>query len=316
MRFLLTDNLSYSDDVRFGISLQSGPDPVAFARLAEAKGFDYLSCGEHLAFHGPTTNAFISLAVAAGATRRIGLVSAVTLLPLYPAAVAAKLVMSLDVASGGRLTLGVGVGGEYPREFEAAGVPVTQRGARTDESLEIMRRLMTEERVTVDGRFSSFRDLTLAPRPARPVPVWVAGRKEAALRRVVRHGDGWMPYLVTPEQVADGRATLQHLARQRGADGWTGTTVLFAFTTVDADAERARAIAVEHVGRTYRQDFERFAGRYLLHGTPEQCAARVREYRDAGVDTVLFRLACSRRDAAAMLELIADEVVPRLTAPG
>jgi probable F420-dependent oxidoreductase len=293
--------------VRFGVSLQSGPEPVAFARLAEEAGFDYLSCGEHLAFHGPTTNAFISLAVAAGATERIGLVSAVTLLPLYPAAVAAKLTMSLDVASGGRLTLGVGVGGEYPREFEAAGVPVTQRGARTDEALEVMRRLMTEDRVTVDGRFNRFRDLTLAPKPARPVPVWVAGRRDAALRRVVRHGDGWMPYLVTPEQVRAGRDTLD-------AAGWTGTTALFAFTTVDRDPERARAVAVEHVGRTYRQDFERFAARYLVHGTPEQCAARLAEYRDAGVDTVLFRLACARRDAAGMLGLIAAEVVPRLVA--
>lgn len=291
--------------MRFGVSLQSGPEPVAFARLAEGAGFDFLGCGEHLAFHGPTTNAFISLAVAAGATRRIGLVSAVTVLPLYPAVVAAKLAMSLDVSSGGRFTLGVGVGGEFPAEFEAAGVPVRQRGARTDESLEVMRRLMTEERVTVDGRFTSFRDLTLAPRPARPVPVWIAGRKEAALRRVRRFGDGWMPYLVTPEQVRAGRATLN------GA-GWAGTTALFAFTTVDTDAARARAAAVAHVARAYQQDFERFAERYLVHGTPEQCAARLAEYRDAGVDTVLFRLACARRDAPAMLRLIADEVVPRL----
>ncbi len=291
--------------MRFGVSLQSGPEPVAFARLAEEAGFDFLGCGEHLTFHGPTTNAFISLAVAAGATRRIGLVSAVTVLPLYPAVVAAKLAMSLDVSSGGRFTLGVGVGGEFPAEFEAAGVPVRQRGARTDESLEIMRRLMTEERVTVDGRFTSFRDLTLAPRPARPVPVWIAGRKEAALRRVRRFGDGWMPYLVTPEQVRAGRTTLD------GA-GWAGTTALFAFTTVDTDAARARATAVAHVARTYQQDFERFAERYLVHGTPEQCAARLAEYRDAGVDTVLFRLACARRDAPAMLRLIADEVVPRL----
>jgi probable F420-dependent oxidoreductase len=291
--------------MRFGVSLQSGPDPVAFARLAEEAGFDYLSCGEHLAFHGPTTNAFISLAVAAGATERIGLVSAVTLVPLYPPAIAAKLAMSLGVASGGRLTLGVGVGGEYPAEFEAAGVPVRQRGARTDESLDVMRRLMTEDRVTMDGRFTRFRDLTLAPKPAKPVPFWIAGRKDAALRRVIRHGDGWLPYLVTPEQVRAGREAL-------AGQGWTGTTALLAFTTVDADARRARAVAVEHVGRSYQQDFERFAERYLVYGTPEQCVARIGEYRDAGVDTMLFRLACRRRDAAGMLRLIAGEVVPRL----
>jgi probable F420-dependent oxidoreductase len=303
---------------QFGMSLQSGPDPVAFARLAESAGFDYLACGEHLAFHGPTANAFISLSVAAGATRSIGLVSAVTLLPLYPPAVAAKLAISLDVASGGRFTLGVGVGGEFPPEFEAAGVPVRERGARTDESLEILNRLMTEDDVTIHGRFSSFSNLTMAPKPVQKprMPFWIAGRREAALRRADRFGDGWMPYLSTPEQIANGVSTLNRLARERGSAGWAGRTVLYAFTTVDPDGNHARRVATERVGRTYQQDFSRLASKYLVAGTPAECARRLREYQEAGADVILFTLACSRRDAERMLRIVAEELVPELRGSG
>jgi alkanesulfonate monooxygenase SsuD/methylene tetrahydromethanopterin reductase-like flavin-dependent oxidoreductase (luciferase family) len=292
--------------IRFGIALPPGSDPSPFARLAEARGFDYLACGEHLAFHGPTTNAFVSLSVAAGATTSIRLLSAVTLLPLYPAALAAKLAVSLDVASGGRFTLGVGIGGEYPTEFEAVGAKVSERGARTDEALHILRRLTTEDDVTVNGRFASFTNLTITPKPARPVPFWIAGRKLAAQRRAARFGNAWMPYLCTPEQVATGIATINDLS----GGAWHGCTALYAFTTVDADSERAWETAKTVVGSTYQQDFTSMAAKYLIAGTPAECATRVREYLDAGVDTIVFRLACAARDAPAMLNLITNEIVP------
>jgi len=296
----------------FGVTLQSGADPAGFARLAEDTGFDYLACGEHLVFHGPTTNAFISLAFAAGVTSRIKLVSAVTLLPLYQPVVAAKLAASLDVVSGGRFTLGVGIGGEFPREFEAAGVPVESRGARTDEALEVIDRLLTATEVSYDGRFATFADVTLAPRPRRRTPFWIAGRRAPALRRVARWGDAWLPYLRTPEQVAQGRAAIDGYARADGKAGWAGRTALFAFTTVDRDGDRARAMAEEQVGRTYRQDFSAFAAKYLIAGTPAECVARLREYLAVGVDVVIFRIACPRREADTMLRLLAEEVVPRL----
>jgi alkanesulfonate monooxygenase SsuD/methylene tetrahydromethanopterin reductase-like flavin-dependent oxidoreductase (luciferase family) len=146
------------------------------------------------------------------------------------------------------------------------------------------------------------------------VPFWIAGRRGPALRRVARIGDGWRPYLATPEQVAAGLPALDGHARADGEQGWTGRTAMLTFTTVDHDGDRARRVAAAHLGRTYRQDFSQLAPKYVVAGTPAQCVARLREYQQAGVDVVLFRLACPRPESEAMLRTIADEVLPELRA--
>ena len=110
--------------IEFGLSMRRSDRIAEQAKAIESLGYDYATTGEHVFFHVPTANAFISLAVAAGATTHLKLMSTITLLPLYPAALVAKQVAALDVASGGRFHLGVGVGGEIPKEFEACGVPV------------------------------------------------------------------------------------------------------------------------------------------------------------------------------------------------
>ena len=100
-------------EITFGTALQTVTNVAQFARRAEELGFDMLGCGEHVMFHGTVGNTFVSLSVAAGATERIKLLSSIVLLPLYPAALAAKLGAALDVASNGRYNFGVGVGGEF-----------------------------------------------------------------------------------------------------------------------------------------------------------------------------------------------------------
>jgi alkanesulfonate monooxygenase SsuD/methylene tetrahydromethanopterin reductase-like flavin-dependent oxidoreductase (luciferase family) len=132
--------------IEFGLSLSSMTSVAPFARNAEAMGFDYLTCGEHLMFHGPIGNSLIALSAAATVTQKIKLMSTIVLVPLYGAAMLAKMTAVLDVVSGGRYHFGIGVGGEFPREFEAAGVPVKERGPRTNEALEVITRLWTEKR--------------------------------------------------------------------------------------------------------------------------------------------------------------------------
>ena len=126
-------------DLHFGASMGLGiQETAAEARWLEELGYEYVAAGEHFMRGnppGPTSAALPILAVAAGATTRIGLLSSVILLPFYHPTVLAKLTSTLDIASGGRLTLGVGVGGEFPVEFHAAGISPTQRGRRSNECL-------------------------------------------------------------------------------------------------------------------------------------------------------------------------------------
>ena len=188
-------------NVEFGIGLRRLDHVAADAREAEALGYEYVCTGEHVFFHGPVGNGLIALAAAAGATERIRMMSTITLAPLYPAALLAKQVATLDQVSGGRFSLGVGVGGEFPKEFEACGVPVGQRGARTDESLDILGRLCGEDNLRYEGRFNTLSGVTLGPKPVQQPhpPIWISGRSEAAMRRCARFGTGWLPYMYTPE---------------------------------------------------------------------------------------------------------------------
>ncbi|MSQ37298.1 MAG: LLM class flavin-dependent oxidoreductase [Chloroflexi bacterium] len=296
--------------LRFGIRLPSLQGVAEFAERVESLGFDYLFCGEHVFFHRPTMNAFIALSAAAATTTKIELLSAITLLPLYPAALAAKMASCLDILSSGRFNLGVGVGGEYPAEFEACGVSVRSRGRRTDESLEILRRLFTGEEVNYRGRFQSISAARIDPPPVRhpSLPIWIAGRREAAIRRAARFGDFWMPYLYTPEQVA---RSLAEIAEHR--DAATQAPIrcgLFVFITAYQDGTKAERVAAERVGRQYRQDFTRLVSRYLIAGTPAQCRSRLREYVDAGVDVSLLVVTAPTDEYDGMVALIAEEVMP------
>jgi alkanesulfonate monooxygenase SsuD/methylene tetrahydromethanopterin reductase-like flavin-dependent oxidoreductase (luciferase family) len=224
----------------FGGNLATELPVAETARRIEELGYDYVATGEHVAFHSPTTNAFAALAVAAGATSKVRLLSAITILPLYPAALAAKLTAELANLSGNRFDLGAGAGGEFPAEFEACGVDPAERTPRLEEALTVIGRLLSEEHVTFAGRFTTLTDITLMPRPARPVPVWLGGRKEGAMRRAARFADVWMPYLYTPEQFGQSMATVREeaVAHGRAADAVDGG--LLAFTVVGDDGDECR----------------------------------------------------------------------------
>ncbi len=284
------------------------------ARQAEELGFDLLACGEHLFFYGPTPNAFVTLAAAAGATTRIRLLSALTLLPLYPAALAAKLTATLDGVSGGRFELGIGVGGEFPPEFEASGVPVTERGRRADEALDVLAELLRGEPVSFAGRYTTLSGQRLEPPPVqrpRP-PVWVGGRREASMRRAGRHADGWLPYLITPERLANGLAVARAAAAEHGRPPGAVRGGVFCWSVVDADGGWARRTVADTVSAIYQQDLRPRAVQYLVGGTPGEVAERLREYAAAGAETVVFAPACGPADVPRVLATFAAEVLPAL----
>ena len=165
-------------------------------------------------------------------------------------------------------------------------MPVNERGARTNEALEIVRLLWSTDRAAFDGRFNAFSGVTIAPRRDEPPPIWVSGRSEAAMRRTARFGDGWLPYMYTPEMYADSTAKIEGF-REGGAAVRRG---LFIWGCVHEDGDTARRFAIESLSKTYAQDFSRLVGRYAFAGTPDDVLARFREFGDAGVDTIIVEL--------------------------
>lgn len=298
--------------IEFGVALTSVKGVVEFARSAERLNFDYLICGEHVMFHGPVPNSLIALSVAAGATEKIKLMSSIVLLPLYNPVMLAKQAAVLDVASGGRYHMGVGIGGEFPKEFEAIGVPVKQRGSRSNEALEVIRKLWTEKNVTFEGRYTRFSGVTLEPAPTQKPhpPIWVAGRKEPAMRRAAKYGDGWLPYMYTPEMLRESLGQIDAYGREAGRDMSAFRPGLFIFIAVYPDRKEAEEVAARSLGKNYAQDFSKIAGRYVIYGTPEDCRKRLREYVDAGARSVVFSWACRHDDIARNMETIAKEVIP------
>jgi probable F420-dependent oxidoreductase len=204
---------------------QTRPDTLArAARAAEEAGFESLWAGEHvvlpdpqvppspMAPQDPALDPFVALTYAAAVTTTIRLATGIVILPQRNPVVLAKQIASLDVLSGGRFTLGVGVGYLEP-EFRAIGANFAERGAVTDEYLDAMAHLFYDEHPEHHGRFVDFAGIDAHPRPVqRPVPVVVGGHTAAAYRRAVRRGHGWYGFALTPEAAA---ASIEGLRRAR-----------------------------------------------------------------------------------------------------
>lgn len=298
--------------IEFGTTLRSVYDVGRIAKQIEDLGYDFLGCGEHVSFHGETANGLVSLSVAAGATERIRLMSAITLVPLYPAALLAKMGAALDVASGGRFTLGVGVGGEFPNEFEACGVPVNQRGSRTDDALEVITRTWTQTDVSYEGRYTTLKNFSLKPLPIqkpRP-PIWVSGRTDAAMKRAAKYADGWLPYMYTPEHLAESIAKIKAFGEELGTDMSDFTFAIYIFSAVHEDNDTAVKYAADRLSKQYAQDFSKLVHKYALAGDPDKCKAWLQEYIDAGASAVFVSSACPDDYIDTNLEMLANTVIP------
>jgi alkanesulfonate monooxygenase SsuD/methylene tetrahydromethanopterin reductase-like flavin-dependent oxidoreductase (luciferase family) len=226
------------------------PPVTEAARLAEALEFDAVWAGDHLACPAPVLDAAACLAAAAAVTERVGLGFSVMLLSLRPAAWAAKQIATIDALSRGRLRLGVGVGGEFPEEFEAAGVPVGERGARLDEALQVLPDLLSGRPVEHAGRTLELSVPALEPALASAPPVYVGGRSDAALKRAARYGDWWLPMWLEPGVLAERHARLAGLAADHGRP--QPRLALLVGVRVDDDLERGRREAEAHLQGQYR----------------------------------------------------------------
>lgn len=291
---------------------------LELAAYAESLGFEALWIGEHIAFHVPAFDALTAMAAVAARTSRIGIGVAAVLLPLRPAAVLAKAATTVDIISGGRLRLGVGVGGEFPKEFEVVGVPLAERGRRADEAIAVLRALWQPGATDFTGQFVQFRNVQMEPKPVQPggPPILVGGRSERAMRRAATLGDGFMPYLYTPEQFVDAKRQVLQLAADAGRDTTTFTFPMYQFIYAGDDDHRARAVLAARLQHTYRQPFERLVSKYCTAGTPATCRASLQAYVDASVrEFILTPPMTGPQELRQQLDLYANEILPGLRPP-
>jgi probable F420-dependent oxidoreductase len=204
-----------------------GTDPAKirdWAQAAEDLGYNGIEVADHVfgaaprgdwkpnySEHDPFHETFTTMAFLAACTKTIKLCSGVLILPQRQTGVVAKQATEVDILSGGRLRLGVGVGWNHV-EYEALGMEWKTRGAHQAEQIEVMRRLWTEDEVTFTGKFHNLDRVTMLPMPVqRPIPIWFGGSSDAVVKRAARIGDGWMP-IMAPD-VAEPKLTLlrEHL---------------------------------------------------------------------------------------------------------
>jgi probable F420-dependent oxidoreductase len=167
--------------------------------------------------HKPYYEPLTLLSYVAARTERVGLGTSVLVLPYHNAIRLAKIAATLDVLSGGRLILGVGVGAVAP-ESEAMGSPYTERGAITDEAIAVMKALWTQEDPSFAGKYARFSGMPFSPKPLqRPhIPALIGGNSRTAIRRAVRLGDGWHPLAVSPDRLAQAIRDLHAQAQAAG----------------------------------------------------------------------------------------------------
>ncbi len=287
---------------------------IAAARHAERSGFDTLWCGDHLMMYRPFLEPVTLLSAFAAVTEHVKIGTAVYLLPLRHPLAVAKLFAGLDYVSSGRLIFGVGVGGEFAKEFEASGVPIGERGSRTDEALDVLCRLWSGTDVTFEGRHYRFGNVTVAPAPVQQPhpPIWVGGRSDAALRRAARFADCWLAYMATPRRVQEGMEGVARHAAQQGRDPAGIAAGLFLFVHVGADRETARRRVVDDLGARYNQSFEKLVDAYCAFGTPAECAATTQRFLDAGVAHLVLKFTCAPDEQLDQQAAFAEQVLPLL----
>jgi len=314
--------------VRFGLAVENfTPAPrepdidaiVAYGRRAEELGFDSLWAWDHM-FLGsqrpfPFLESLSTLLVLARETERVELGTGVLVLPLRSAAVLAKTASTVDIISGGRLTLGMAVGW-YEREFDACGVPFTQRGRIFEENLELLKRFWTAEAVSGEARGIPFRNAVMLPGPARrPRPrLLVGGYVDKVLRRVAERSDGWLTYFYAPDAFSAAWGRICDYAAAAGRDPAELDNVAQLPLCIASSFEDA-----DRRVRRYIDDYfdlpawSESSAESAIRGTPEQCAEQIAHYADVGVQHICL-VPCDYEQE--QVERFAAEVRPLLAATG
>lgn len=286
---------------------------IDVACRAEAAGFDGVYVGDHLLHPRPLLESVVTLAAVAASTERVSLGPCVMLVALRHPVVLAKQLATLACFAPGRLRLGIGVGGEYPAEFAAAGVPLAERGRRTEAALQELRALLARRPARTGPGPGDRAGTAITPAVDHDVPFLLAGRKDVALRRAARCGDGWIGYLLSPEGFARRRSYLLAQRRKIGASTDTFTTGMLLPVHPASGPERdlagARAAAT---WATITATEAGFPERLFPAGPPDELTDQLRAYWEAGCDEMVLSIVDQGAGYLDALDALAGEVLPRV----
>ena len=294
------------------------PDPDyarVLVELVEGLGYDSMWVGDHIAFAIPILDPLLQLVHAAAYSKRLTFGTSVYLLPLRHPTPVAKQVSTLDHLTGGRLIFGVGVGGEFPNEYKACGVPREERGARLTEGIRVLKKLWSGQAVdNADGRFFPFPEVEMrpAPRQSGGPPIWCGGRSDAAIRRAGRLADGYISYVVTPDMYAESLEKIATAAEESKRDLTRYGTGHLLFARIDDTYEAALDAATETLSVRYAMDFRKPAQRYCALGPPADMAEQIAAFHRAGVRHIVLDLLGPYEQRDTQIERFAKEVMPLL----
>jgi len=309
-------------------------------RLARDRGWDAVATGQHYLSEGVSQLQLVPFLARlhAEAGEMTG-VAGILLLPLHNPVEVAECMASLDVIWRGNFVFGIGLG-YRDAEFDAFAVPKGQRVRRFEEGLEIVKRLWTEDKVTVDTDVCKLDGVTMTIRPVqRPhPPIWVAANGDNAIRRAARIGDAWFVnphatmatikrqmaiYHAERERVGKGRARVVPLIKEIFCARDRRTAVEMAGPYLAAKYKTYAAWGQDHVmpeGETFQQPFESLLEDRFVLGSPEECYAQLRPcWEELGVNFLFFRTQWSGMPvghALASMRLISDEILPALRRVG
>ena len=303
--------------VKIGVGFGGWPFPERDPELlweyvdaCETLDIDSLWLSDRIVSETMNMEPMIALSFIAARTTKLKFGTSVLALPLRNPTVLAKEIATLDFLSGGRSLPAVGLGTEEEREYEACGTRRSQRVGRTEEAIQVMRRLWSEDNVTFHGRYFTLNDVSVQPKPVQKdlPPMWIGGRTEAALRRTARVGDGWLVSQATPGEVKEGVEKIKTWAAEYEndiEDDHYGA--LFSFS-IAGTREEARKQAEPYMLRR-RTDVEYEA--FSAFGSPDDVADLIDRYIDGGATKFVARPACPPEMMREQLEMLGREVVPR-----
>jgi probable F420-dependent oxidoreductase len=280
--------------------------------VCEAGGVDSLWQTDRLISREPILECMTAIAALAGRTRRLKFGMNVVSLALRDPVLLAKQCATIDVLSEGRLLPGFGIGSPAAPEWKALHVDTSIRGRKTDEGLEIVRRLWTEDSVDFEGVHYRLAGACISPKPVQPeLPMWIGGSSAAAIRRTARFGTGWQAGPETPPEAAQAIASIKLAATAAGRaieEDHYGAGFPFRFGRPDDPG-------LERLMEAYRKRTGRDPLGYFAIGDAGTIAARIAEYVEAGVSKFILRPAArGDEDMLAQTRRLVEEVLPLVRA--